>query len=187
MLDQAVENLKGKQKGTFRSLIKMYEAKKYQKGLKLAEKMLKDNPKHAEINVIKALFRYYTTGDHDKCEKEAKGALMLNLKSPFCWNICGMIAKMNKKPTVAAKNFSQALRFDPNNQQILREATNLYLYSRDYQTHQEYRKKMLFANASIVMNWNGFVCANHLVEDYETALTATDSLEELHWKKVKAN
>ena len=114
-------------------------------------------------------------------------ALLLNMKSAFCWNICGMVAKLNKKPSIAANNFTQALKYDPDNQQILREATNLYLFSRDYQMHLEYRRKMLFKNASIMMNWNGFICANHLVGDVTTALEATKSLVEMHEKKVKEN
>lgn len=74
-----------------------------------------------------------------------------------------MISKLNKKHAIAAKNFTQALRFDPSNQQILREATNLYLYSRDSENHLEYRRKMLFGNSSIMMNWCGFIAANHMV------------------------
>ena len=46
---------------------------------------------------------------------------------------------------------------------------------------------MLFKNASIMMNWNGFICANHLVGDVKTALEATKSLVEMHEKKVAEN
>lgn len=88
---------------------------------------------------------------------------MLNLKSPFCWNICGILYKLNKDLKMAAMSFSQALKYDPKNQQILREATNLFLLCRDYDKHLDFRRKMLFNKPSIMMNWCGFATANHLV------------------------
>lgn len=88
---------------------------------------------------------------------------MKNLKSAFCWNICGMIAKLNKKEAVAARNFTQALKYDPENHQILREATNLYLFSKDFQMHEDFRKKMLFQKPKIMLNWPGFIAGYFLV------------------------
>lgn len=74
-----------------------------------------------------------------------------------------MIQKMNKKYKFAAISFTCALKHDPENQQIMREATNLYLLSREYNQHLDYRKKMLFGKPGIMMNWAGFICACHLV------------------------
>ena len=88
---------------------------------------------------------------------------MKNLKSAFSWNICAIIAKQRKNPSTAAKNFTQALKFDPQNHQIMREATNLYLFSRDFETHSEYRTKVLYDKPKILMNWSGFIAGHHLV------------------------
>lgn len=103
--------------------------------------------------------------------------MKLNFKSAFCWNICGMIQKMNKKYKIAAMSFTCALKYDPNNQQIMREATNLFLLSKDYAKHQEYRKKMLFSKPGIMMNWAGFICGNHLVST--TPLNITPFLQKI--------
>jgi len=46
--------------------------------------------------------------DKLECEAKAKKALMKNLKSAFCWNICAMISKLCKKYAVAANSFNQA-------------------------------------------------------------------------------
>jgi len=46
--------------------------------------------------------------DKFECEAKAKKALMKNLKSAFCWNICAMISKLCKKYSVAANSFNQA-------------------------------------------------------------------------------
>lgn len=116
-----------------------------------------------ETKAIKALFKYYTAGNGQECEDEAKKALMGNLKSAFCWNMCGMIQKMNKKPAVAANSFLQCLKHDPGNQRVKREATDLFLYSKDFEKHLEYRKAMLLENAAGLTNWNGFIIANFLV------------------------
>jgi hypothetical protein len=105
----------------------------------------------------------YTTNKGQECEDEAKKALMSNLKSAFCWNMCGMIQKMNKKPDVAAKSFLQCLKFDPENQRVKREATDLFLFAKDYEKHLEYRKSILLENSHVLSNWNGFIVANFLV------------------------
>ena len=130
-----------------------------------------------------ALFKYFTTDEKEKYEKEAKTALALNFKSAFCWNIYGMICKLNKKVKLAALNFTQALKYDPENVQILREVTNLHLLSRNYEKHLETRRKILFNKPTIMYNWCGFICANHLVGDYEQALEALDSLIQMDTKK----
>jgi tetratricopeptide (TPR) repeat protein len=99
---------------------------------------------------------------------------MRNLKSPFCWNICGMISKLCKKYKMAASSFAQAIKFDPGNQTILREATNLWLLSRNFEKHVELRKEMLMMKSSFKMNWAGMIVSTHLAEKYDLALNAVD-------------
>jgi Tfp pilus assembly protein PilF len=98
-----------------------------------------------------------------ECEAEAKKALLGNLKSAFCWNMCGIIYKMAKKPDLAADQFKQCLKYDPKNQRVMREATDLYLFSKDYDKHQEYRRMILLENPSALTYWNGFIVANFIV------------------------
>lgn len=88
----------------------------------------------------------------------------MNLKSPFCWNMCGLLAKMNKKPANAANCFMQCLKYDPKNLRVMREATDLYLYSKEYEKHLEYRKKILIESPSLLTNWNGYMLAHFLVD-----------------------
>lgn len=104
---------------------------------------------------------------------------MKNLKSPFCWNICGMISKFNKRFKLAANSFNQALKFDGSNQTILREATNQFLLSRNFDKHLEMRKQMLQKKSNLKMNWCGVIVASHLSEQYDTALFCCNELMEI--------
>jgi hypothetical protein len=112
---------------------------------------------------MKCLFKLNCGGNPEECEKEAKDALLKNLKSAFCWNMCGIIAKTNKKPAVAASSFMNCLKFDPANQRVLREATDLYLFARDYEKHLEFRKKLLIENTGQLANWNGVILGHLFV------------------------
>lgn len=105
----------------------------------------------------------YTGSNGDQCEAEVKDALKLNFKSAFCWNMVGMVQKMNKKHETAAQSFLQCLKFDPQNQRVKREATDLFLFSKNYEKHLEYRKAILLDGPAALSNWNGFIVANFLV------------------------
>lgn len=124
---------------------------------------MQSNPNHPETKGIKALFKMCINGQGNECEDEAKKALMLNLKSAFCWNMCGIIAKMNKKPAQAASNFLQCLKNDPKNTRVMREATDLFLFSKDYEKHLEFRRNILLEFPSSLVNWNGLIIAKFLV------------------------
>jgi len=161
MISLAVEKLSKNQVGDFKNLIKLYESKNYAQGKKWAEKLLKAVPDHSETKCLHCLFQANLEDDKLQYEELAKKALMKNLKSPFCWNICAMISKLCKKFKVAANSFSQALKYDPTNQTILREATHLFLLARNFEKHTENRKTMLMSKSVLKMNWCGVIVANH--------------------------
>lgn len=74
-----------------------------------------------------------------------------------------MIQKMNKKHEMAAQSFLMCLKSDPQNQRVKREATDLFLFSKNYEKHLEYRKAILLDGPAALSNWNGFIIANFLV------------------------
>lgn len=76
----------------------------------------------------------------------------------------------------AAKCFQQALKFEPDNIQILRDACNLYLHTREFKLHQDMRRKFLVSKSSILSNYSGFALSCHLMGDYKEAGQAMDSL-----------
>lgn len=85
------------------------------------------------------------------------------MKSAFCWNMYGIVAKTLKKYTSAAGAFLQCLKLDPKNQRVQRETADLYLYSRDYAKHEEMRMSILQENGTFIPNWNGYIIATFLV------------------------
>ena len=68
----------------------MYESKKYGKGLKMAQKILKNNPKHAETHSLHALFKFYTSEDKEKYEAEAKSVNFSTFSKTFEKNISAL-------------------------------------------------------------------------------------------------
>lgn len=108
-----------------------------------------------------------------------KKALMKKLKSAFCWQITGLIQRLLKNNVEAAKCYTQALKFEPNNIQVLRDSCNLFLHSRELKLHKEMRRKFLLSKAGILANYSGFALACHLTGDLVEANEAIDSLLEL--------
>lgn len=104
---------------------------------------------------------------------------MKKLKSAFCWQVTGLIQRMSKNYSEAAKSFQQALRFEPQNIQILRDVSNMCLHSRELKQHKEMRRKFLISKSTILANYSGFAIACHLVGDRAEAIEAIDSLLEL--------
>lgn len=103
-------------------------------------------------------------------------ALLKKLKSPFCWQICGLLYKMAGNTPESAKCFDQALKYDPTNLQVIRDAANLYLHARDLANHREMRRKLMTAKPGILSHWAGFVFACHLMDDVNVALEGMESL-----------
>ena len=52
------------------------------------------------------------------------------------------------------------MKYDPENLIIVRDASNLFLHSRELLEHYDMRKKYLRLEAQNSTNWNGYVLAN---------------------------
>jgi tetratricopeptide (TPR) repeat protein len=104
---------------------------------------------------------------------------MKKLKSPFCWQICGLLYKLAGNTSESAKAFDQALKFDPTNLQVLRDAANLYLHARNFSGHREMRRRLMMARPGILSHWAGFVFSCHLCDDFSTAIDGMESLLEV--------
>lgn len=86
---------------------------------------------------------------------------------------------MMKNYKEAAKCFDQAIKFNPENLQIYRDAGNLYLHSKQYHAHKDIRRRFVTKRPDIYSNWCSFSFACYLSRDYEQALEILDSLIEM--------
>lgn len=85
------------------------------------------------------------------------------MTSMFCWHTYGTVMKQKKNFVEAAKCFAQALNFEKDNMQILRETACLQIQVRDHNNHVATRYKILQLKPNMIHNWVGFAVAHHLV------------------------
>lgn len=88
---------------------------------------------------------------------------MKNLKSQICWHIYGVVQRNQKNYSEAVKCYTQALKIDPDNLNILRDMALLQVQIRDLIGHLETRRKLLLNKTSLPINWITFAIGHHLV------------------------
>jgi N-alpha-acetyltransferase 15/16, NatA auxiliary subunit len=94
----------------------------------------------------------------------AKVALIKSkMRSMFCWHTCASIYKQKKDFVEAAKAFQNALKLEPDNLQIMREAASLQVQVRDLTNHTASRFNILKQKPGMIQNWIAFAISHHLV------------------------
>jgi peptide alpha-N-acetyltransferase len=112
---------------------------------------------------MKALFEL-GLGDEAKAELTAKDALLKSkMKSMFCWHTYGTVLKQKKNFLEAVKCYEQALNFEKENMQVLREVASLQVHVRDYNGHIATRWRILQLKPNVIQNWVSFAISYHLV------------------------
>ncbi|KAF4733451.1 N-alpha-acetyltransferase 15, NatA auxiliary subunit, partial [Perkinsus olseni] len=140
----SLSQLPAKDQSLFRQLVRYYETKQYKKGIKCADQILKKNPKHGETVCMKALILSYVNPEDKKEAYDlVKQGLFFDLKSHVSWHVYGLMHRADRNYHEAAKCYKNALRIDPENQQILRDLSMLQLHQRDLEGYTESRRKLL--------------------------------------------
>lgn len=139
---------------------------------------------------MQCLLKYFLEQDNKKKKTwlaESKKALITNLKSSFNWQICGLLYRYSKNYKEAAKCFKQALKFSPENTQILRDTTNLFFHSRDYISHLDLRIKTLKNKSGVISNWAGLAMGHHLVRNYDDCIDVLNSMIKIQENSKNSN
>lgn len=97
-----------------------------------------------------------------------------NFKSHVCWHVLGLLFRNDKNYEEAQKCYKTAIRFDPYNNQILRDLAVLQLQTSHYDGHLETRKTILQVNPQVKSSWIALAMAHHLCEQYEDAIQTLD-------------
>jgi N-alpha-acetyltransferase 15/16, NatA auxiliary subunit len=100
--------------------VNSYETKQYHKGLKLADQILKKYPNHGETLAMKGLL-FNCLDKKEEAHEFVKNGVKNDLKSYICWHVYGLIHKSDSNYKEAVKCYLNALRIDPENQNILRD------------------------------------------------------------------
>uniref|UniRef100_A0A8C2GBI0 N(alpha)-acetyltransferase 15, NatA auxiliary subunit n=1 Tax=Cyprinus carpio TaxID=7962 RepID=A0A8C2GBI0_CYPCA len=92
-----------------------------------------------------------------------------DLKSHVCWHVYGLLQRSDKKYDEAIKCYRNALKWDKDNLQILRDLSLLQIQMRDLEGYRETRYQLLQLRPAQRASWIGYAIAYHLLEDYEMA------------------
>lgn len=153
--------LSNKDHANFRSVVRLYEDKQFKRGIKLADQILKKNPKHGDTMAMKALIlnAQLKTEEAFALSKEA---LTADMKSHVTWHVYGLLYKAARNYEEAIKAYKFALKLDPESAQIQRDLATLQVQIRDYPGYVQSRTKMLQARPQVRQSWTALAISHHL-------------------------
>uniref|UniRef100_A0AAQ5X8U3 N-alpha-acetyltransferase 15, NatA auxiliary subunit a n=1 Tax=Amphiprion ocellaris TaxID=80972 RepID=A0AAQ5X8U3_AMPOC len=152
------------------SATRCYEHKQYRNGLKFCKQIL-GNPKfaeHGETLAMKGL-TLNCLGKKEEAYDLVRRGLRNDLRSHVCWHVYGLLQRSDKKYDEAIKCYRNALKWDKDNLQILRDLSLLQIQMRDLEGYRETRYQLLQLRPAQRASWIGYAVAYHLLEDFEMA------------------
>ncbi|XP_033890579.1 N-alpha-acetyltransferase 15, NatA auxiliary subunit-like [Acipenser ruthenus] len=159
-----------KENALFKRILRCYERKQYRNGLKFCKQIL-SNPRfaeHGETLAMKGL-TLNCLGKKEEAYDLVRRGLRNDLKSHVCWHVYGLLQRSDKKYDEAIKCYRNALKWDKDNLQILRDLSLLQIQMRDLEGYRETRYQLLQLRPAQRASWIGYAIAYHLLEDYEMA------------------
>ncbi|KAK7097914.1 N-alpha-acetyltransferase 15, NatA auxiliary subunit-like [Littorina saxatilis] len=160
-----------KENALFKRILKCYEQKQYKNGLKFAKQIL-SNPKfseHGETLAMKGL-TLNCLGRKEEAYDYVRRGLRNDLKSHVCWHVYGLLQRSDRKYEEAIKCYRNALKWDKDNLQILRDLSLLQVQMRDLEGYRDTRYQLLVLRPGQRASWIGYAMAYHLLKDYSMAL-----------------
>ncbi|XP_076045316.1 N-alpha-acetyltransferase 15/16 isoform X2 [Oratosquilla oratoria] len=148
---------------------KCYEQKQYKNGLKFAKQILANYPDHGETLAMKGL-TLNCLGRKEEAYNFVRQGLRNNLRSHVCWHVFGLLQRSDKKYDEAIKCYRNALKWDKDNLQILRDLSLLQIQMRDLEGYKETRYRLFELRPTQRASWIGYAMSFHLLKDYEMAL-----------------
>uniref|UniRef100_A0A671R7H7 N-alpha-acetyltransferase 15, NatA auxiliary subunit-like n=1 Tax=Sinocyclocheilus anshuiensis TaxID=1608454 RepID=A0A671R7H7_9TELE len=151
-------------------LKRCYEHKQYRNGLKFCKQILSNQKfaEHGETLAMKGL-TLNCLGRKEEAYDLVRRGLRNDLKSHVCWHVYGLLQRSDKKYDEAIKCYRNALKWDKDNLQILRDLSLLQIQMRDLEGYRETRYQLLQLRPAQRASWIGYAIAYHLLEDYEMA------------------
>jgi N-alpha-acetyltransferase 15/16, NatA auxiliary subunit len=179
MMPGEKEMLAPKEQATFRQILRNYEGKQYKKGLKACEQILKKHPTHGETLSMKGLI-LNSMGPARKAEAYdlCKKGLRHDLTSHICWHVLGMVYRADRNYEEALKCYSNAIKFDKDNLNILKDMAVLQIQCRLFEAYTDTRLRLLQLKPQIRQNWTALAVGHHLQGDPARAVQILSAFEE---------
>lgn len=157
----APPTLAQKDKKLFADLLSQYENRQLTKGRKTADQILKKYPEHGETMCMKGLILVHL-GQRDEGINLVKEGMRKDLSSHICWHVWALIQKSEHKYEDALKSYIQALKFDKDNFNILRDTAVLQTQTRQFEGLVETRHNLLRLRPYNRQHWVGLAVAYQL-------------------------
>ncbi|XP_044747657.1 N-alpha-acetyltransferase 15, NatA auxiliary subunit [Coccinella septempunctata] len=165
-----------KENALFKRILRCYEHKQYKNGLKFAKQIL-SNPKfteHGETLAMKGL-TLNCLGRKDEAYEYVRKGLRNDLKSHVCWHVYGLLQRSDKKYDEAIKCYRNALKWEKDNIQILRDLSLLQIQMRDLEGYRDTRYQLLMLRPIQRASWIGYAMSFHLLGDYRNAMSILET------------
>ncbi|ORX72058.1 N-terminal acetyltransferase A, auxiliary subunit [Linderina pennispora] len=156
-----ISQLPHKEQTLFRSALKLFEVRQYKKGLKTVEQILKKFPQHGESHAVKGLFLANLDRKDEGYASLRKG-LEIDPNSSLCWQISGLVHRLDANYVESSKSFANALKTDSENIQILRDLAQMQVQLRQFDQLVETRLKLVKVNPGDPMFWLGLAVAHQM-------------------------
>lgn len=122
---------------------------------------MKKHPSHGESLALKGLF-LSNLNKREEGYECVRAALKINVKSIICWHVYGLLYRADRNYEEALKCYKNALRFERENGQLLRDLAVLQLQMRNYSGLVETRHQLLVMRPTIRINWISLAIAYYL-------------------------
>ncbi|XP_064636632.1 N-alpha-acetyltransferase 15, NatA auxiliary subunit-like [Lineus longissimus] len=175
-----------KENTLFKRILKCYEHKQYKNGLKFAKQIL-TNPKfteHGETLAMKGL-TLNCLGRKEEAYEFVRKGLRNDLRSHVCWHVYGLLQRSDRKYDEAIKCYRNALKWDKDNLQILRDLSLLQIQMRDLEGYRDTRYQLLVLRPGQRASWIGYAMSYHLLKDYDMAIKVLEEYRKT--QQVKPN
>jgi tetratricopeptide (TPR) repeat protein len=187
--------LGGKEASNFKEVNRLYECRDFKRALRVCDDILKKVPDHGETMALKALC-LHASGKKEEGMDMSRRALKANMKSQVTWHVLGTmhrgdmnhrqgLARFHSIPTFnprhreAMRCFLQALKWDKENFQIMRDLASVEVHIGEFKMHVECRRQMMQLNPKARQSWHGFVVSLHLAGNLTEALRAMCTYEDM--------
>ena len=117
-------------------------------------------------------------GRKEEAYDYVRRGLKNDLKSHVCWHVYGLLQRGDKKYDEAIKCYRNALRWEKDNIQILRDLSLLQIQMRDLEGYRETRHQLFRLRPSHHASWIGFAMSYDLLGDHETAINILDTFRQ---------
>ncbi|OWF46600.1 N-alpha-acetyltransferase 15, NatA auxiliary subunit-like [Mizuhopecten yessoensis] len=173
-----------KENNFFKRILKCYEQKQYKNGLKFAKQIL-TNPKyseHGETLAMKGL-TLNCLGRKEEAYDHVRRGLRNDLRSHVCWHVYGLLQRSDRKYDEAIKAYRNALKWDKDNLQILRDLSLLQIQMRDLEGYRDTRYQLLVLRPGQRASWIGYAMSYHLLKDYDMAFSIIEEFRKTQMPK----